>query len=140
VRLWSDTEDVRRLRRVVDIQQSLGWRLGMRETAGQNPVREGEAMKTFGQLILASLIAAPFFGFILARTEEGRRWATNIGFILILVLPFAIVLLLPHKQTTVIDEFLGTVLTGIFGLFFWVFIIGGIVGWVWGKIEEWRRT
>ena len=97
-------------------------------------------MKIVGQLILASLIAAPFFGFFLARTEEGRRWATNIGLILIFVLPFAIVLLLPHKQATVIDEFLGNVLTGISGLFFWVFIIGGIVGWVWGKIEEWRRT
>jgi hypothetical protein len=97
-------------------------------------------MKTLGQLILASLIAAPFFGFFLARTEKGRQWATNIGLIVIFVLPFAIVLLLPHKRAMVIDEVLGTVLTGISGLFFWVFVIGSIVGWIWAKIEEWRRT
>jgi hypothetical protein len=112
----------------------------MRETAGQYPIRGGEAIKTLGQLILAAMIAAPFFGFFLARTEKGRQWATNVGLIVIFVLPFAIVLLLPHKRATVIDEFLETVLTGIFGLFFWVFIIGGIVAWVWGKIEEWRGT
>jgi len=45
-----------------------------------------------------------------------------------------------RPATMVIDEFLGIVLTGIFGLFFWVFIVVSIVGWIWAKIEEWRRT